>query len=91
MTTLDEEDTMKDWPGPERREMLCRWLTDNGIDPGRVPVDSPFTFNAGQTILQYEEVVFDAAGRVVWDDHDRPVRVCKAVSITTQPPEGLWD
>jgi|UPI00051AD473 hypothetical protein len=74
----------------DRRQLLCDWLTANGLDPNVVPIDADITIGkeGGHQALRCEVLTLDANGRSVIDERGE----CYAthtvvVPLAVEPPE----
>lgn len=74
-----------------RRDALCAWLTENGIDPHDVPIDADLTIvdtDGGRVIRCEVEVRGEGGGFLVDERGDRSAREMRTVPLKTEPP--VW-
>lgn len=78
----------------DRREILCAWLTANGIDPNAVPLDADLTIETWpharirERVIRCEVYVNDAAGRHMLNERGtEAAREIRTVPLAVEPPE----
>lgn len=75
----------------DRRQLVCDWLTANGVDPKRVPRDSDLyveTDDSGAQTLHFEQYDVDDNGHRVLNQQGDGVAIRDAaVPLLVEPPE----
>lgn len=74
---------------PDRRQLVCDWLTANGVDPNRVPLDADITISNYPTrqLLNVELYCLDVNGNKCLDERGQDAaRERVSVPLLADPP-----
>jgi len=71
------------------RDQVCAWLRANGIDPGRIPIDSTLTRSGDQ--LTFDVYARGADGKLIFSRSGKNEleRASETRTITVEPPPAV--
>lgn len=74
-----------------RRVPLLDWLTANGIDVRRLPIEQVISVDVGEqgSVIRYTAYVVDESGSLIASDKGTPVFEAHTVPLTVDPPDEL--